>query len=178
MRAGVAAGVAVWLVVLAGCASPVGTGGEPSSAPGGDGGAGGGTPGTDLTACQVILPADVEAALGLDPGTVAAGEDTPVAEDPAYPGASQCTYAGDWGRVVVGLIPANGDAAFAGFVETGGDRAEALDMGDGGLWFEDIERGMFLSGPVLVDVGWIRLTEAVPLRDPTIELGEAALARL
>ncbi|RPH32845.1 MAG: hypothetical protein EHM90_06590 [Chloroflexi bacterium] len=177
MRAGVAAGVAIWLIVLAGCASPASSGEEPSSAPGGGGG-GGGTPGTDLTACQIVLPADIEVALGLDTGTVAEGEDTPVAEDPTYPGASQCTYAGEWGRVLVGLIPADGDQAFADFAATGDDRAEDLDVGDGGLWFEDIERGLFLSGPVLVDIAWIRLTESVPLREPTIELGEAALARL
>jgi hypothetical protein len=125
-----------------------------------------------------VLPADVEAALSLDPGTVAEGEDSPVAEDPNYPGASRCSYSGDWGSVSVGLIPANGDQAFAGYEATGADRAEALDMGDGGLWFEDIERGIFLSGSVLIDISWLRLSEAVPLREPTIDLGEAALARL
>ena len=178
MRARGAAWAAIWLVVLAGCASPAGSGEVPSSTPNGDGGGGGGAPGTDLTACEVVVAADVESALDLDPDTVDEGAVTPVAEDPNYPGASQCTYAGDWGRVTIGLIPTNGDVAFANFAEAGGDRAEELDMGDGGLWFEDVERGMFLSGSVLVDVIWIRLTEAAPLREPTIELGEAALAKL
>lgn len=178
MRAGGATSAAFLLVVLAGCASPANLGEEPSSSPGGGGAGGGGTPGTDLTACEVVVAADVEAALDLDPGTVAEGEVVPVAEDPNYPGAGQCSYSGDWGSIRVSLIPTNGDQAFADYQATSGDRAEALDTGDGGMWFEDIERGLFLSGPVLVDVAWIRLTEAVPLREPTIALGEAALAKL
>ena len=175
------ASLLVVALIVAACASPGGgspkSSSGPSQAGGGNGGNGSG-PGTTLTACEIVTPADIEAALDLDPGGAAEGR---LSENPSEdePYASECSYlAQAWGGMVVQVLPSYGLDYYGTLGPDLGDRAEALDIGDGGLWVEDIERGYFLKGTVLVIVNITRLVEPTPFRAPTIALGEAAVARL
>jgi len=179
MRSRIVAGASVLLIVLAACGSPSPSGDADSSAAAtnGNGGGGGGAPGTDLTACELVTAADIESALNLEPGTAAAGDTRDVEGDD--PAANECSYlAQTWGGLVVIVSPTNGAADFESVVAAAGDDAESLDTGDGALWLPTVERGYFLKGTVLVIIQFIRLVEPVPFREPTIELGEAALAKL
>lgn len=161
------------LLVVGGCS----TAPPPSPTAGPAGGDGGGTPGTSLTACDLVTPTDIDAALGLDEGTAVPGEAREVAGDD--PAASECSYlAQPWGGLVVQVSPTLGARQFESTLASAGDRAEQLDVGDGGMWLEGVERGYFLKGSVMVIIQITRLVEEVPLREPTIELGEAAIARL
>jgi hypothetical protein len=137
------------------------------------------TPGTSLTACELVTAADIEAALELDAGTVEEGEwrDSATVLDPA---ANDCRYAGDWGGLVVAATPTDGVYVFDAVESTFGDEAEDLGLGDGALWFEDDDRGYFLKGPVMVRLQFTHLTSGDfdSFRDPTVVLGEAALGRV
>jgi hypothetical protein len=172
--------LSVFLVaVLTACASPAASPGSPTDGgAGGDGtGGNGGVPGTDLTACELVTPADIEAALQLDPGTVSEGQTGELAGDD--PAANECSYVAQaWGSLVVQVVPTDGVNIFDIYVSGSGADAEALDIGDGALWLKGVERGHFLKGSVLVTIVFLRLTEPMPFREPTIDLGEAALAKL
>jgi hypothetical protein len=136
------------------------------------------TPGTDLTACELVSGSDIEAALELDEGTAGDGEPRPLApgDDPA---ASECEWSiSDWGGLTVNVSPTTGAAAFAQASETIGDRGEALDIGDGSLWVDDIGRGYFDKGPVLILVQFLVLYGGRDKRAATIALGTAAINRL
>jgi hypothetical protein len=104
--------------------------------------------GTDLTACEIVTAGEVEAAVGLDSGTVAEGELT---ESPTAlsPGHTECDYEGDWGRIVVSLTPEDGANLFDA---ARGSYADASDRdiagADGAFWSEDQGRGFFWKGAV------------------------------
>lgn len=172
------------LLGLAACAggSPGASAGDPE--PGGEptrgeeSQAGEPTPGTSLTACQVVTAADIEATLGLEPGTVSEGtlEEQPTVLDPA---TTECRYQDEsWGGLVVNLTPTDGLNTYDALVSVYGDDAEALDIGDGALWFEDSDRGYFLKGSVMFFLQLTFLVDGTPFRVPTIELGEAGIGRL
>jgi hypothetical protein len=166
------------VALLAACAAPAPSPGATDGGSGGTGNGGnGGAPGTSLTACELVTPTDIEAALGLDAGTAQPGEVRELeGEDPA---ANECSYlAQSWGGLVVAVNPTIGAGVFDDTVAALGDRAETLDIGDGAVWVEDIERGYFLQGPVLITISVTRLVDPVPFREPTIVLGEAAVDRL
>jgi len=136
------------------------------------------TPGTSLTSCELVTPADIEAALSLDSGTVSAGafEETPGILDPA---ANECRYQDDtWGGLVVAVTPTDGVNTYDALVSVYGDQAEAIDIGDGALWFQDDDRGYFLQGSVLVRLQFTHLIDGTPFRDPTVQIGEAAIGRI
>jgi hypothetical protein len=136
------------------------------------------TPGTDLSACEIVTASEIEAALGLDPGTVDAGElrEAGTVLDPA---ATECRYNGeDWGGLVVSLTPTDGVNTYDALVSTFGDEAEEVDIADGGLWFEDDDRGYFLKGAVLVRLQFTFLVDTKPFRDPTVALGTVALGKV
>jgi len=147
----------------------------------GGGNGNGGTaaePGTDLTACELVAADDVAAALGLDAGGVAEG-DLHQLESDVDPNVTECRWvAQDWGGLSVIVAPGDGANEFADAKAALADRAESLDIGDGALWVDDIERGYFLKDTVLVTVQFIFLTDRSPLRDPTISLGTAAVAKV
>jgi hypothetical protein len=136
-------------------------------------------PGTALSACELVTPADIEAVLELDGGSVAAGALTEKGTvlDPAV---NECKYDGEeWGGLSVLVTPTDGVNTFNAVNKTFGEDAEALDIGDGALWFEDNDRGYFLKGSVLVLLQFNYLTEGTgSFRDPTVSLGEVAVARI
>jgi hypothetical protein len=138
------------------------------------------TPGTALSACDIVAPEDIEAAVDLDAGTVGEGElkEAGTVLDPA---ATECRYQGDWGGLVVSLTPADGVNVFDALVSSFGDEAETLEIGDGALWFADDDRGYFLQGPVMVRLQFTHLTErpaSGTFREATIAIGTAALEKL
>lgn len=154
---------------------------EPSmSAPGQtDAPVGEATPGTSLTACELVTPGDIEAALELDAGTVAEGAlaQKPTSLDPAV---NECRYQDEsWGGLVVLVTPTDGLNVYDALVKAFGDDAEALDIGDGALWFENNDRGYFLEGSVVVLLQFTFITSPMDsFRDPTIAVGQAAVARI
>jgi hypothetical protein len=137
------------------------------------------TPGTDLSACELVTPADIEAALEYEAGTVDDGElvQQPTSLDAAI---NECRYTGDWGGLIVNSTPTDGVNVYDAVASAFGDEAEPLDIGDGGLWFEDDDRGYFLKGSVMVRLQFTHLTEGglTSFRDPTVALGEAAVAKV
>jgi hypothetical protein len=135
------------------------------------------TPGTALTSCELVAPADIEAALKLAAGTVAAGtlEQQPTSLDPA---ANECTYRGDWGGLIVHVTPTDGPNVFDALVKAYGDTSEAVDVADGGLWFEANDRGYFLKGVVMVRLQFQFIADGTKFRDPSIAIGTAALAKV
>lgn len=155
---------------------------EPAPSPGG--GSGGGesdtaepTPGTSLTACELVTPADIEAALTLDPGTVTDGtlEQQGTVLDPAI---NECAYTDEsWGGLVVYVTPTDGVNAWDALA-TVYQIGESMNFGDAGLWFESDDRGFFLKGSVLIMLQFTFLTDGTPFRDPTIALGQVAVDKI
>jgi len=173
-------------LVLAGCSAAgpgSSSGGQPSSGgapsqPAASQGNGEPTPGTDLTACQLVTPADVEAALALDPGTVAEGTHREIPTVPS-PGSNECRYRGDaWGGLVVTVIPEDGVNTFDAVNSAFGDAAEVIEAGDGALWFPDNDRGYFLKGAVMVLLQFTSVLTGTGFKEATEAVGRAALARI
>jgi hypothetical protein len=135
------------------------------------------TPGTELTACELVAPADIEAALSLAAGAVGDGtlEQAPTGIDDAV---NECRYEGDWGKLIVNATPTAGASVFRSLAKVYGDSAEALDVGDGGFWFEDNDRGYFLKGSVMVFMQFVFIADGTKFREPTIALGEALIAKI
>jgi len=171
-------------MLLAACSSSPGASGAPSS-----GGApshaavsqpasGEPTPGTVLTACELVTAADIEAALSLDAGTVSEGalEQQGTVLDPA---TNECRYSDDsWGGLVVHVTPTDGVNTWDALVKVYGKDAEAVDVGDGALWFEENDRGYFLQGSVMTILQFTFMVDGTPFRDPTIALGKALVAKI
>ena len=137
------------------------------------------TPGTALTACQIVTAADIEAALELEPGTVSEGtlEEQPTVLDPAV---NQCSYQDEaWGGLIVNVTPTDGANVYDALADVYGDEAEALQIGDGALWFDKNNRGYFFKGSVLFFLQFTHITVDVDtFRDPTVTLGEAGVGRI
>jgi hypothetical protein len=179
--------VLTMLLATAGCgraastdtASGGGGGSSPEAATSEDGGGGGAAaPGTDLTACELVTADDVAAALGLDAGSVANGDLHQLDSD-VDPNVTECRWAAqDWGGLSVIVSPGSGADQFAHTKESVADRAESLDIGDGALWVDDLGRGYFLKGSVLILVQFTYLADKSPFREPSISLGTAAVDKI
>lgn len=133
-------------------------------------------PGTDLTACEIITPADVQAAFAFD-GEVAAGA---LEADPTVlsPGHTECTYEGDFGRLSVSLTPEDGanlyDAAYGAY-----DGLEVLPgIGDGAFWSADTKRAFVWQDKVTVMVQIGIASDAVTGLQVATALSEAVIAKL
>jgi hypothetical protein len=151
---------------------------QPSDAPASQAAAPDRTPGTSLTACELVAPSDIEAALGLDAGTVAEGE---LKQKGTVLDAfvNECRYDDpEWGGLIVHVTPADGVNVFDAVESAFGDDAEVLDVADGGLWFEDNDRGYFLKGPVMILLQFTYLVDGTPFAEPTASLGQAAVDKI
>jgi hypothetical protein len=136
------------------------------------------TPGTALTACQLVTPEDIETVLALASGTVSEGtlQQQPTVLDPA---TNECAYRDDsWGGLIVHVTPTDGVNTYDALVTAFGDDAETIAVGDGALWFENNDRGYFLKGSVLVLLQLTFLADGTPFRDPTVAIGQAAIAKI
>jgi len=137
------------------------------------------TPGTALTACELVTPADIEAALDLEPGTVSEGElkQEPTVLDPAV---NECKYIDDsWGGLNALVTPTDGVNVYDALVDVYMKDAEALEIGDGALWFEKNDRGYFLKGSVIILLQFTHVKQSLDsFRDPTVEIGTSAVGRI
>ena len=138
------------------------------------------TPGTALTSCELVTPADIEAAVGLDAGTVDEGEfkETPDILDDY---GNECRYNSDWGGLIVDVTPTDGVNTYDAVLDVFGEDAESIDgIGDGALWFEDNDRGYFIKGSVMVLLQFTHIAEGEfdSFRDPTVAVGEAAISKI
>jgi hypothetical protein len=104
-------------------------------------------PGTKLNACEILTADEIASATGA--GDVPAGtlEDAATVLDA---NRTECTYQGDFGRIIVDLTPTDGanlyDAAVGSY-----DEADLYDgIGDGAFWAEDNHRAFFWKGSVNV----------------------------
>lgn len=173
------------ILLLAACSSAPGgseaapsSGGAPSQPAASQAASGEPTPGTTLTACELVTAADIETALSLDAGTVSEGtlEEQGTVLDPA---TNECRYTDEtWGGLVVHVTPTDGVNTFDAVRDAFGENAETLEIGDGALWFEDNDRGYFLKGSVMAFLQFTFVVDGTPLREPTIALGEALVARI
>ncbi|HET9345741.1 MAG TPA: hypothetical protein VFO05_08565 [Candidatus Limnocylindrales bacterium] len=131
------------------------------------------TPGTALNACEILTADDI--------ATATSTEDVPDGTLEAAPtvldeGRTECTYEGDFGRIIVELTPTDGanlyDAAIGAY-----DGAELYDgIGDGGFWSEENHRAFFWKGSVTV-----MLTIFLSDADPTTtaeQLGTLAIGKV
>ena len=175
------------VILLAACGtSPGSSDGQPSSggapsAPVDSASEGSGepTPGTDLTACELVTAADIEAALALAAGTVAEGvhRETP---NVLSPGSNECRYEDEaWGGLVVMVTPEDGVNTFDAVNDVFGEDAEVVEAGDGALWFPANLRGYFLQGSVMVLLQFTFIVEdGADFKAATIAVGQAAIGRL
>jgi hypothetical protein len=141
---------------------------------GGDTGDAEPSPGTTLNACEIVTADDVAAASDSDsvtPGELKAGPTV------LSPGRTECTYEGDFGRVIVELTPEDGanlyDAAIGAY-----KGAELIDgLGDGAFWSDKNHRAFVWQGAVTL-MFTIFTSEDVDPAGLVAELGSRALARI
>jgi hypothetical protein len=152
-------------LLLAAC----GGGATQSSAPGASSGPGSSdepiasstpepTPGTALTACELITPADIEAALGLEAGTVAEGvhTETPTVLDAAE---NECNYQDEaWGGVIIRVTPTDGANLYDAARGAYDDASDLVITGsDGAFWSDGTKRGFVWVDPVsaMIQIGFV-----------------------
>jgi hypothetical protein len=131
-------------------------------------------PGTTLTSCELISASDVAAAVGLAKVANGALEQNPTTLSPAH---NQCTYEGDFGRVIVDLTPEDGanlyDAASGAY-----KGLELIDgIGDGAFWSDKNNRGFVWQDKVTVMLT-IFVNDGIDPRDVTESLGKAMVDKL
>lgn len=114
--------------------------------------------GTDLTACEILTAADIEAALSLEPGTIEQAESV-ATPNVLSPGNSQCEYSGDdWGGVSVILTPEDGVNLYDAARGSYDDASDLVIVGtDGAFWSEDTSRGFVWKGNVatMIQIGFL-----------------------
>jgi hypothetical protein len=140
----------------------------PSVAIGENGGVAGDlTPGTTLDACAIVTPADVKQATSIDAVADGILKKKP---DTLSPGKTECTYQGDFGRIIVTLVPEDGANLYDAARGSYKDASDITGIGDGAfnskqnnrafVWKERVSvmLTMFLNGdleqlPVATDLG-------------------------
>ena len=114
--------------------------------------------GTDLTACEILTAADIEAALSLEPGTVDQAE-SELTPNVLSPGNSGCRYSGDdWGGVIVDLTPEDGANLYDAARGAYDDASDIVIVGtDGAFWSESTGRGFVWNGNVttMIQIGFL-----------------------
>jgi hypothetical protein len=139
------------------------------------------SPGTELSACQLVTPDDIATVLGdMSDETVEVAEGE-LTENPTVldPFGTQCRYSGDWGGLVVSLTPADGENLYDA---ARGSYADASDVetpgADSAFWSESQHRGFFWKGAVNVMLQFTHLTVDVDWGEATSGIGAAAIGKL
>jgi hypothetical protein len=135
-------------------------------------------PGTHLDACEIVTPADIAAALAIDPSEVAMGElrETPNTLSPRH---TDCRYSGDWGGLVVNLTPDDGVNLFNAARKAYADASDrAVSGSDGAFWSADTKRGFFWKGSVTVLLQFSHLTTGSDVGEATVAIGQAVIDRV
>ena len=104
-------------------------------------------PGTTLNACEILTADDIATATKAEDVADGALEAAPTVLDEHR---TECTYEGDFGRIIVDLTPTDGanlyDAAVGAY-----DGAELYEgIGDGAFWSDKNNRAFFWKGSVNV----------------------------
>lgn len=131
------------------------------------------TPGTALDACEILTPADIEAIV--DGAEVAAGElkDRPT---PLSPGRTECTYAGDWGRLVVQLTPEDGPNSYDAARSSYKDAVDITGVGDGA--FNSVAEKRAFAWKGAVSVMFTMFVNGVDRYELATALAKAVVAKL
>ena len=125
------------------------------------------TPGTSLDACAIVTPADVKQATSIDAVADGTLQKKPTSLSPAK---TECTYQGDFGRIIVTLVPEDGANLYDAARGSYKDASDITGIGDGAFNSKQNNRAfvwkdrvsvmltMFLSGdleqlPVATDLG-------------------------
>jgi hypothetical protein len=133
------------------------------------------TPGTDLGACEIVTSDDIAAATKVT-GTVAAGtlEASPTVLSPAR---SECTYEGDYGRIIVELTPDDGENLYDAAAGAYKDAAPITGIGDGAFNSDDNHRAFIWQDKVTVMLTMFVGGDVTQLQVAT-DLGNAIVAKL
>jgi hypothetical protein len=133
------------------------------------------TPGTDLDACEIVTSDDIGSATKAS-GPVAAGtlEASPTVLSPSQ---TECTYEGDFGRIIVELTPEDGaneyDAARGAYK----DASDITGIGDGAFNSDDNNRALIWKQKVVVMLTMF-LNGGLEQRQVATDLGNAIIAKL
>ena len=101
------------------------------------------TPGTTLSACEILTADDIATATGTEDVADGALEAAPTVLDEVR---TECTYEGDFGRIIVELTPTDGANLYDAAVGAC-DGAELYEgIGDGGPNPEKNNRAFFWKG--------------------------------
>jgi hypothetical protein len=105
------------------------------------------TAGTALDACEIVTPGDIEAAV-----PDAEVEDGELKERPTSlsPGRTECTYQGDWGRLIVELTPEDGANLYDAARGSYADAVDITGVGDGAFNSDGQKRAFVWQGSVAV----------------------------
>lgn len=131
------------------------------------------TPGTTLDACTIVTPADVATATGAagaEPGTL---EETPTA---LSPGRTECTYEGEFGRVIVELTPEDGANLFDAARRSYDDAVDLPGIGDGAFVSAANKRAFVRRGAVAVML--TMFLSSADRAEVAAALGRAIVAKL
>jgi hypothetical protein len=133
------------------------------------------TPGTDLSACEIVTSDDIAAATKVT-GTVAPGtlEASPTVLSPAR---SECTYEGDYGRIIVELTPDDGENLYDAAAGAYKDAAAIAGIGDGAFNSDDNHRAFIWQDKVTVMLTMFVGGDVTQLQVAT-DLGNAIIAKL
>jgi hypothetical protein len=105
------------------------------------------TPGTALSACEIVSADDIKAATKV--ASVAAGT-LKASPTVLSPGRTLCTYQGDFGRIQVELVPEDGANLYAAARKSYKDAVEIPGLGDGAFTSAQNNRAFIWKGAVTV----------------------------
>ena len=132
------------------------------------------TRGTELNACELVTAADIAAATGIDDVADGAFEENPTS---LSPGHSECTYEGDFGRIIVDLTPEDGANLYDAARGAYDDASDITGIGDGAFNSAGENRAFIWQGPVAVMLTMF-LNGDIEQLDVATSLGEAVIAKL
>lgn len=129
---------------------------------------------TTLNACELVTAEDVAVATATDAVAAGAFEATGTTLSPAR---SECTYEGDFGRIIVELTPEDGanlyDAAYGAY----DGLEEIAGLGDGAFWSAQNHRSFVWQGTVTLMLTMF-LADDDAATQVTEAIGKAALAKI
>jgi hypothetical protein len=131
-------------------------------------------PGTDVNACEIVTAADIETATDTDGIGDGEFEANPTV---LSPGHSECTYEGDFGRLIVSLTPEDGENLYDAAAGAYKDAVVMDGVGDGAFYSADNNRAFAWKGNVTI-MFTIFVSGDLDAAEVSRDLGLAALAKV
>ena len=131
-------------------------------------------PGTALNACEILTSADLTAATKTKDVSDGEFKSTPTT---LSPGKSECTYQGDFGRIIVELTPEDGANLYDAAVGAYHDAALIDGLGDGAFYSADNNRAFIWKDRVTLMLT-IFLNGDLDATAVSTSLGQLALAKV